>query len=109
MKHIVAAFLFIVTWQEYALQCVTADKKNPMLVKVCTDEWTVETVDKSIKLKTQEDVELFAGKEVWVPTSAGNLSVNLPPHKEWQNGLLIGPNAFNIKVKEIEPDGDVKP
>lgn len=108
MKHIMAAFLFLVTWSEYDLNPNCNKSMNiPVGKTITTIEilstecvYTVETVDKSIKLKTQKDVDLFVGEEHVI-------------YHDYNNGVraieqltrkigIIGPNAFNIKVKEIE-------
>lgn len=91
IKHVlIAAFVFVVTWQEYAL-------KRP---SICDGNWTFECFDKensqpatvevveySIKLEEKRDVRLFIGYDYWDKSFVGN-------------GGIIGPGAFKIKVEE---------
>ncbi len=94
MKHAIAAFLFLVSWQQYELKggCpesvqVIYTTNPPQFGNDCDKPYTVETVDHSINLATQKDVDLFAGKY-------------------GEKRGFIGEKAFNItvtEIKEVEP------
>jgi hypothetical protein len=107
MKNWIAAFLFLVQWQEYSLKttqpcqkmCDSGDCWPCLNGCVDGDTYTVETVDKSIKLKTQKDVDLFVtGFER--DKGKGFNEQHQAKHTVWIGGLLPT-HAFNIQVKEI--------
>ncbi len=83
MKPAAMALFFLVTWQEYILKS-TEWKEEAV--------FTVETVDKSIKLKTKADVGKFLNEQPDVVYINGYVSER----------ALIGPRAFKINVREIK-------
>lgn len=90
MKTTIAAFLFIVSWQEFALKLNMGISSDRFSHTGENDYYTIETVDHSIKLKTRKDVNLFIGKGDGVSNG-------------WRvtNGKgLISDKAFNIQAKE---------
>lgn len=104
MKNIMAALFFLISWQEYELKPTYANPPREFILDWDKPEppeyYTVETVEKSIKLKTQKDVDLFVGEEhvIYHDYNNGVRAIEQLPRKIG----IIGPNAFNIKVKEIE-------
>lgn len=87
-KTIFAAFVFLVTWQEYELKPHLDFRGWP------SEPYTVETVDKSIRLKTQKDVDLFV--------DGVENRMDLSDPKTRHIGGLLPASAFNIKVSEVK-------
>lgn len=87
-KNLIAAFLFLVSWQQYELTPQWSPE-NLLIVPYARspDYYTVETVDHSIKLKTQSDVNSF------IPHEGAGYQVP---------GFY--PNMFNVQVKEIKDE-----
>lgn len=87
----IAAFLFLVSWQEYELHIINNNCPPPEYMVYCVPPdpiYTVKTVDKSVKMKTESDVDKFLGYD-WKGHSGGG------------SPGLIGSNAINVTMKEI--------
>ncbi len=109
MKNFLAAFLFLVSWQEQELKPhYNRDPNEGTYIDTTTGlgfsdavyrppakilYYIIETVDKSVKLKTQADVDKFVPRH--------NVGGHYERTVEDALNGLIGPNAFNISVKEL--------
>lgn len=101
-KYLFIAVYFLVTWKQYELKphydgvtYASIEEEGGSTISIHKKGhikfYTVETITKTITLKTQEDVKKFTGVE---ETSQGDHLIDLAP--------LIGNGAFNIRVEKLD-------
>ena len=106
MKNLIAIFFFLVSWNEYSLvpHIIDATQYDEGAFQMLTysgvgwfkeDGFTVEMTTQTIKLQTKKDVDLF------IDWQGEILGYKNEQNRIWLRGI-IRPNAFNIKVEEVE-------
>ena len=92
-KHIIYLFLFIVTYNQWGY--FPKYEHVPGII-TAPAYYSIEITTQTIRLGTQQDVDRFIGLR--------HNEINLGEGVIWRQPVrgIISPDAFNIKVKEIE-------